>query len=216
MTTEISTSKVAIIFILAGAALFGASLNDPFHFDDKLFLQDSNVTNSSRWFHFLNPLHLRQLTYFSFYLSYMAGGESPAAFHLVNIAVHIANAILLYWLLKQFLQQWVAFGAAAIFLVHPIQTEAVLYVYQRSVLLACLFSLLALIAFHRKKYWLAAILFVCAFESKESAVAVPIALAVLYRHKSRWPMLIGSVAAACGALAVLLYSNEKTVGIGAT
>ena len=215
MTPENSTSKVAIAFIFVGIVLFGASLNDPFHFDDTLILRDGNVTNPAQWFHFLNPLHLRQLTFFSFYLSYMAGGENPLGFHIVNVVVHLANAILLYYLLSQFLKHWVAVTAGAIFLVHPIQTEAVLYVYQRSVLLACLFSLLSLIAFHKKKYWLAAICFVCAFESKESAIAVPIALALLFRHKSRWPLFAGSVAAGVGALALLLYSKNPTVGIAA-
>jgi hypothetical protein len=215
MTAEQSTSKVAIAFILVGIVLFGASLNDPFHFDDTLILRDGNVTNPAQWFHFLNPLHLRQLTFFSFYLSHMAGGENPLGFHIVNVAVHIANAILLYYLLSRFLKHWVAVTAGAIFLVHPIQTEAVLYVYQRSVLLACLFSLLGLIAFQKKKYWLAAICFVCAFESKESAIAVPIALALLVRHRGRWPLLAGSIVAGVGALALLLYSRNPTVGIAA-
>ena len=196
--------------------MFGSSLNDPFHFDDALILKDSNVTNSSRWFHFLNPLHLRQVTFFSFYLNYLVGGDDPFGFHAVNVGLHIANAILFFYLLSQFLQRWVAGAAAALFLIHPIQTEPVLYIYQRSVLLACLFSLLALIAFHRQKYWLAGVLFVCAFESKESAVAVPLALALLHNHKARHWLLLGTAGAATGALALLVYHSETTVGIGAT
>ena len=51
-----------------------------------------------------------------------------------------------FLLLREFFERWVAAAAAAVFLVHPVQTEPVLYVYQRSTLLARFFSLLALIA----------------------------------------------------------------------
>ncbi len=212
---EYSNSKVTIAFVLAGLLLFGASLNDPFHFDDALILKDSNVTNAARWSHFLNPFHLRQLTFFTFYLSYLAGGDDSFGFHVVSIALHVTNAILLYYLTSRFLERWVALIAAAVFLVHPIQTEAVLYVYQRSILLACFFSLLALISIYHERYWIAAILFVCAFESKESAISVPIALAILHRHKGRWPILIGTLVAGGSALALLVYLKDTTVGIGA-
>ena len=66
--------------------------------------------------------------------------------------------------------------AAAVFLVHPIQTEPALYIYQRSVLLACMFSLLALIALAERRVGWAVAAFFLAFESKESAVAVPLQL----------------------------------------
>ena len=57
-----------------GLLLFVWSLDDGFHFDDELILADSNVTKAERWHHFLNPLRLRQLTFFSFYLNYCSAG----------------------------------------------------------------------------------------------------------------------------------------------
>src|SRR5215467_3831288 len=157
---------------LAGFLLFAQSLNDPFHFDDALIFNDANVTNSSHWFHFLNPLHLRQLTYFSFYLNHLLAGANAASYHFVNVVLHVANAVLLLILLETVVALPVAFISAAIFLAHPIQTEAVMYVYQRSILLACFFSLLALIALKKERWWTSLLLFLCAFESKESAVAI--------------------------------------------
>src|SRR6516225_5322007 len=99
--------KVTLGLILAGVLLFGASFNDPFHFDDILVTQDSNVTNSAHWAHFFNPLHLRQLTFFTFYLNHLLGGNDPAGYHVVNVAIHIANAILLFFLLSRFTGRWV-------------------------------------------------------------------------------------------------------------
>jgi protein O-mannosyl-transferase len=214
-TREYSTWIVASGLILAGVFLYGSSIGHPFHFDDGLILSDSNVTNAARWSHFLNPLHLRQWTYFTFYLNYLAGGSNAAGFHAVNVALHIANAILLFFLLKRFLEPATAAAAAAVFLVHPIQTEPVFYIYQRSTLLACLFSVSALLAFHSKKYWLAALLFFLAFESKESALAVPLALALLHEHRARKWLVAGTAAGAVAALAILMYRQEATVGIGA-
>src|SRR5437867_5772751 len=150
-TKDASTFKVTAGLILAGLVLFGASFNDSFHFDDTLVTNDSNVTNPARWFHFLNPLYLRQLTFFSFYLNHLLGGLNPSGYHIVNVALHVANAALLYVLLGRFLERWLAIAAPALFLVHPIQTEAVLYVYQRSILLACFFSLLGLIALAERR-----------------------------------------------------------------
>ena len=252
--------KVTAGLVLAGVLLFGASFNDPFHFDDSQITNDSNVTNPARWGHFFSPLHLRQLTFSTFYLNHLAGGMNPAGYHAVNVAIHIANAVLLYWLLVRFVDAWIAIAAAAIFLAHPIQTEAVLYVYQRSTLLACLFSLLGLLAWADGRNWRAALMFFLAFESKESALAVPLAVALLGKRSAsrisiwrlrdverttpsapaseasrhlldgaatppslggEWhglrPMtvFIGVALFAVGAIALLAYRNENTVGIGA-
>ncbi len=242
LTNDPFALKVTAGLVLAGLLLFGASFNDPFHFDDTLIANDSNVTNAARWAHFLNPFYLRQLTFFSFYLNHLVGGLNPSGYHVVNVALHIANAVLLYLLLGRFVERWLAIVAAAIFLVHPIQTEPVLYVYQRSILLACFFSLLALIALVERRHWLAVVFFICAFEGKESAVAVPLALVVLYELTKVWntkspPALVkrhpgDSVtpslghhytialfagAAVLGVIAVglLAYWEEQTVGIGA-
>src|SRR5215510_9019080 len=96
---------VLLGLLAAGLLLFGASFNDPFHFDDVLITNDANVTNPAHWNHFLNPLHLRELTFFSFYLNHLIVGDNPAGYHLVNVLLHIANAALLFILLSQFLER---------------------------------------------------------------------------------------------------------------
>jgi Tfp pilus assembly protein PilF len=214
-----STAKVTAGLALAGLAVFSSSFCHPFHFDDVLIVNDSNVTNPSQWAHFLNPLHLRQLTFFTFYLNNLAGGMHPAGYHVVNVAIHIANAVLLFFLLSRFVDKWIATTAAALFLLHPIQTAAVLYVYERSTLLACFFSLLALIALADRRTALAIVLFVFAFEAKESAIAVPLAVTVLYKGRGLWKtrltLLIAAVVPAIAAIGILAYWHEQTVGINA-
>src|ERR1041385_2722863 len=218
-----NAAKVTAGLGLAGLLFFFSSFSSsfchPFHFDDVLIVNDANVTNAAQWTHFLNPIHLRQLTFFTFYLNHLVGGTNPAGYHIANVAIHIANAILLFSLLARFVDKWIATAAAAIFLVHPIQTAAVLYVYERSTLLACFFSLLGLIALADGRTALAIVLFVLAFEGKESAIAVPLAVAIFYggrtSMKTRMVLVIVAVVLAITALTVLAFWNEKTVGIKA-
>ncbi len=143
--------RITAVLVFAGVLLFASSFNDPFHFDDVLITNDTNVANPALWFHFFNPLHLRQLTFFTFYLNHLAGGTDPSGYHIVNVLLQVANAVLLFLLLKRYVERWIAIAAAFIFLVHPIQTSAVLYVYERSTLLACFFSLLGLIAIAERR-----------------------------------------------------------------
>src|SRR5215831_2147992 len=214
-----SALKVTAGLAFAGLAVFSSSFCHPFHFDDVLIVNDSNVRNPAQWVHFFNPLHLRQLTFFTFYLNNLVGGIHPAGYHIVNVAIHMANSILLFFLLARFVDKWMATTAAALFLLHPIQTAAVLYVYERSTLLACFFSLLALIALADRRTALAIVLFILAFEGKESAIAVPLAVAVLYRgkglSKTRLITFIAAVVPAIAAIGVLAYWHEQTVGINA-
>ncbi len=212
--------------LLLGLVLFAPSLDDGFHFDDELIIKDSNVTNSGRWHQFVNPFQLRQLTFFSFYLNYLVGGDDAFGYHGVNVLLHLANALLIYRLLIPLLGGWIASSAGLIFLVHPIQTEAVLYVYQRSTLLATFFSLLALltigdqnnaggISWRRKL--LVFLLFFLAFESKESALAVPLVVALVMGIRTQGARRIVTLVGAVGAatLGLLVMLGEETVGIGA-
>jgi len=233
---QTNTRKLTIVLVLAGFVLFGQSLNDPFHFDDVLIINDSNVANAANWQHFLNPLQLRQFTFFTFYLNHRVAGNNPGGYHLVNVAIHIANVVLFFALLRSFLDTQFAFIAAFIFLAHPIQTEPVMYVYQRSVLLACFFSLLALVSLQRNRMWIAVLMFFFAFESKESSVAVPLLVAIMYLIHSRGAakecspgrepgatlfrrsaagLLLLVLALSATAIGILIYQQESTVGIGA-
>jgi Tfp pilus assembly protein PilF len=216
-STRDNNDVIAIAaIVLIGLLLFGASAGHPFHFDDVLITSDTNVGTPDHLLHFFNPLHLRQLTFFSFYLNHLVSGYNPGGYHIVNVLLHVSNAVLLFVLLSTFFERWVALAAAGLFLIHPIQTEPVLYVYQRSILLACLFSLLALIALTRNRPWLAAVFFLCAFESKESAVAVPLAVAglyVAYNRRYRIFLVAAVLILTVSALGLLMYWNEQTVGL---
>lgn len=174
---------IAGIFIW-GMVIYGQALHAPFQFDDLLLIVENNLIKS---FHNISGLWSydpsRFLTHLTFAVNYHFGGTDVFGYHLVNIILHLLVAITFYFFL-QFIfskindgrkldqrqqmeldlrQQWIAAGAVFIFLSHPIQTQAVTYVAQRSTLLASLCYLLSLMGYlmfrekNDMRYYLAAL-----------------------------------------------------------
>ncbi len=244
--------RVGVAALAAVTAwIYWGSLAAPFHFDDNLFLQSSRVTDPRAWLENLDPMQLRQFTYLTFHLNYRLGGTAPAGYHGVNLAIHLANVLLLYMVLGLLVAKrreaaaeptgrWLPLAAAGVFALHPIQSEAVNYVYQRSTLLAAFFALISASALvktteGRKRgiFGTAAALgFLLAVASKESAVVLPlIGIAYVWscpaesrpsqgsligRHRT--VALLALAAATCSAwMLVNLYrGGESTVGLRLT
>lgn len=118
-------------------------------------------------------------------------GNFAPGYHTTNIFLHIANAILLFLLLKAlFKRPLPAYLVALIFLVHPLQTEAVTYVSGRGDPLSVLFMLLGMLAYLEAKTglkgkttnrfrFLAMGAYVLALMSKETAIIFPALLLLI-------------------------------------
>jgi hypothetical protein len=83
----------------------------------------------------------RQFAALTFALNTAVTGYAPVGWHAVNLALHLVNGILVWRLAARWLAWDGALVAAAVFLLHPLQTEAVSYVSGRPELLACLWTL---------------------------------------------------------------------------
>jgi len=130
------------------------------------------------------------------WLSHMADcqlfGLSSGAPHLVNVVLHAANVLLLFWLLHRATGAvWRSFVVAALFAVHPLNVETVAWVAQRKSLLCTLFSLLTIAAYgwyvrgpDWKKYLVVVAAFALALLSKPMAVSLPLVLLLL----DYWPL----------------------------
>src|ERR1044071_8435136 len=125
---------------LLGAALvaFGASLGSPFHFDDYAIFADPALTAENGILGVWSLRQTRPLAYLTFWLNYQAGGQDPLGYHLLNLALHLGAVMLAYECLRRLLPEKAALAAAALFAVHPIQAEAVNYVWARSSVLSAL------------------------------------------------------------------------------
>ena len=95
---------------------------------------------------------LRPVLILSYRLNGQLFGETPTSYHLVNLLIHLFNCVLVFLVLRRLLRMadWAESrsrtGAAIgtlVFLIHPLQTEAVSYIAGRSESLASLFLLLA-------------------------------------------------------------------------
>ena len=81
----------------------------------------------------------RPLPYYTFALNYAVHGLDPRGYHAVNLVIHLANGWLVWWVGREILRRLgagsaaagIAFAAATLWLVHPLCTQAVDYIYQR-------------------------------------------------------------------------------------
>ena len=172
--------------VLLIVVIYANTLNAPFQWDEDSFLVNNPIIKDLHYF--TNPsaakglelysgLINRYIGYLTFALNYKIHGFSVTGYHIVNIAIHIANSILVYFLVLLTFRgsgtwdqgpetrspvpgsqspvpgPWslspklVAFFSAAIFAVHPLQTEAVTYVFQRFASLAAMFYLLSIVMY---------------------------------------------------------------------
>ena len=149
-----------VILAILGLAVYSNAFSSPFVYDDKWFiLENVHIRDLAS---FLDISGTRYVTLLSFALNYAVGGYEPFGYNLVNIVIHIINAMLVYSLVSMILDtpavdkeqsglSAMPFICALIFLVHPIETQAVNYISQRFASLATLFYLLSVTAFLRAR-----------------------------------------------------------------
>lgn len=149
------------LFLIAAVALlvYGGTFSVPFHFDDKLNITENSLIKDPS--NFWPPAGMRWFGYLTFALNYQVNGLDPAGYHAVNLAIHIAAAFLVYWLVLLTFSttywtaaafndpegkktQLTALVTALIFACHPVQTQAVTYIVQRFASLAAMLYLLSL------------------------------------------------------------------------
>jgi tetratricopeptide (TPR) repeat protein len=183
---------VALSLVAAVAIAYAGSLHVPFHLDDTVV-----ITGEPAVTHFqLYSGSRRFLGDLSFAISYRLSGERTLGYHLVNVAIHVANALLVFALAASLLgtaraprARAIAWLTALLFAVHPIQTQAVTYIVQRYASLACLFFLLATLAYVRFRLaagaraaaWYALFLASAgaAFWTKENSLVLPLVLVLV-------------------------------------
>jgi protein O-mannosyl-transferase len=132
------------------------------------------------------------LTWISHMLDCQLFGLNPGAQHLVNVLFHIANSLLLLFLLFRLTNSlWPSAMIAALFAWHPLHVESVAWISERKDVLSTFFELLALLTYvryakeHRRgSFWVSLLFFALALLSKPMPVTLPFVLLLL----DYWPL----------------------------
>jgi tetratricopeptide (TPR) repeat protein len=193
-------SVVSVALIVVTLGLFSRVFTCEFvNFDDPLYvtgnphvqsgLTSENVawaitaTETGNWF---------PLTWLSLQLDASLFGVDAAAYHAVNLTLHIANGVLLFLALS-YMTGVVAPSAwvAVLFAIHPLHVESVAWVSERKDVLSTLFWMLTLIAYAhyarrpaRGRYAAVFVPFACGLCAKSMLVTLPCTLLLL----DCWPL----------------------------
>jgi hypothetical protein len=203
-------------FLLCTAAVcaFGGCVFAAFEFDDFALFSKSPVTIPAHWIDCFRQT--RPLTELSFWLNDALFGRGPLSWHIAGLLLHLAVVALVFDVLRKLIGDRAGFIAAAIFAVHPMMTEPVAYVFARAILIATLFSLLAVRSWIAGKFWIATLWFVLAMLAKEECAALPLVLMLLpVRRNWRAFSVMLAVALAIGVRTLLLASSIEGSGAGA-
>jgi Flp pilus assembly protein TadD len=131
-------------------------------------------------------------TWLSYQLDVSLFGVSAPAFHGVNLLLHVANALLLYALVRRFgFGPDAALVMAGLFALHPLRVESVAWISERKDVLCGFFALLLLHAWTSwtrrggvPRYLTALVLFALSLMAKPMAVTFPFVLLLL----DWWPL----------------------------
>jgi Flp pilus assembly protein TadD len=147
---------LATLLALVTVALYWPATGYDFiNYDDNLYVTENvHVQNglslaNIKWA-FLNPVadNWHPLTVLSHMLVCQKFGVNPWAHHLVNVLLHALNAVLVFlWLRLATGATWRSLLVAALFAIHPLRIQSVVWVSERKDVLSGFFALLTLIAY---------------------------------------------------------------------
>jgi Flp pilus assembly protein TadD len=177
-TRQDSTAIYLAIILIAGLVAYANTFSVPFVLDDRSSISENPVIKNLQSFlggsgYAYNPR--RFVGYLTFALNYHFGGLNVLGYHLVNLCIHVANGFLVYALTglalktvngeretvngntacadhRSPLTAYLPLFAALLFVVHPVQTQAVTYIVQRLASLATLFYLGAVVCYAKGRH----------------------------------------------------------------
>lgn len=234
---------LSLLLVFAVAVLYGQFLWNPIVFDDVYFFR----LGSDAMQHYgdtFAPFESRWLPYATLAWTGKLFGLEMINFRIGNLLLHAATAVAIYLLLSELFRRvlpgwvsmrhggntlalnWVAFFAALFFALHPVAVYGAAYLIERTIVMATLFSVLALYTYLRGLsegrtglLWVSVILYAVAVFSKEHAVTLPavmLALTVLLEKPSKALFRrLWAVYVAC-ALIVIYVAMQKLGIMGAS
>lgn len=240
-------SAACLLLIVLGLAAYWNSLAGVFLLDDQIYIvENDDIRSLTPFSKFVLGGGLRKLVVLSLAVNYRIGGLEPVGYHIFNMAIHCCAGLALFLLLKQTFASTkfsenirsragaIALAGACIWIVHPLNTQAVTYIVQRGESMMGLALFVFLMCYARSYLsskatgWMIAawITFCVGLICKEvMLVALPIAL--LYdraflsdtwseaRRQRGWLWLACALPLVIGAITILptLLGSQSAVGL---
>ncbi|MDP4001711.1 MAG: tetratricopeptide repeat protein [bacterium] len=176
-----------------GFFIYSFNLNGLLFWDDADWILNNPVLHAFTWenikFIFSHDVlagigqvsnYYRPFLFLTFLFDYIVFGSNPVWYHIISNGIHIINACLIFYLLMRWLKsKRIAFLTSFLFLIHPLQTEAVTYISGRGDPLSIFFILISIALYLNKYRWQAGVTMVLAILSRETAVLFPAYLGVV-------------------------------------
>src|SRR5213596_4210887 len=204
---ELQHAVIPLVIAFSTFAAFLPALQNQFvNWDDHENFRDNPhyrglAWTQLRWMWTTHRGHYIPLTWMTFGLDYLLWGMNPVGYHLTNLLLHVANAVVFFFVVRRLLTRALsspserghalalsAGFASLVFAIHPLRVESVAWVTERRDVLSGLFYLVAILLYLRACergargrgwYWLSVAVFVCALLSKSMVVNLPVVLLIL-------------------------------------
>jgi protein O-mannosyl-transferase len=161
-----------LLIAIVGLLAYSNTFHSPFQWDENGFILNNTIAKDLHYFlepssakglQYYNALKSRYVGYLTFAINYKMNGSDVMGYHIVNIVIHIINAILVYFFVLVTLRtpffrnpkseddsrftRFISLSTALLFVAHPLQIEGVTYVFQRVASLMTMFYLLSLVMY---------------------------------------------------------------------
>jgi len=210
-----------LLIVAVGFLIYSNTFHVPFVYDDASFIVGNPAIKDFHYFkepwevlkiptiasNYRTQFITRIFANFTFAVNYTWHGLDVAGYHVFNLLIHIANALLVYLLVLvtfrtpflslhsgenrdgEYYAGIIALFSALIFVSHPVQTQAVTYITQRFASLVTTFYLLSIILYAKARlsvspgrrtllYTAAVVSVILAMLTKENAFTLPAAIAL--------------------------------------
>lgn len=221
--------QVALI-VLAVVLTYGHTLNVPFYLDDFLNIAENlAIQDLGKLEQVLGYSPPRAVGFLTLAVNYDLHGNQTAGYHLANIAIHLLGGLAVFALLQGLLRTpaaqrsggdglyWLPLLVALLFVLHPLQTQAVTYVVQRFASLAAFFYVASLACYTwgrlrgRPALYIGTLVFgLLAVFTKQNAATLPLAWLLVellffrqFEGRRQWALLGGAVVLVAAAVAIL-------------
>ncbi len=204
-------SVFLLLLMTVVIAAYIDAMDAPFVLDDPRVVERSlKIRDISNFLDAREIFSARPLVNLSFALNYQIAGLDVGIYHATNLLFHLLNTFLVFFLTRQIFSlslktektdktfasvaRLAPFFAASLFALHPIQSQAVIYISQRAALMACFFYLLSTIFYIQARmlqkenlqniksflFFVLCILFaMMAFLSKKNAASLPLMILMI-------------------------------------